>query len=443
MKIIFVLVVFILSVNYTYAANIPRIYALHINGINTTQIEARTNMLALQNLTKVDSNIISFDLIWNPTGEDAGKNGLHNILEVLEQKLNEANANMSFDDFTTYYLSQYSSEYPADEYDFGSAKYKSFQDKMLNDYSDFIKSNAGENFGTILDQFQQKVPAAFVSAMRLLHGNNTSNEIDYSQSPNYVLLLPHSQGNLYANALYTYLTNVEHMNQYHIQIFGIATPATELQGNQIIDEVNKSCTERSFITCPVLSYVTSSRDMVINSLRFLSDALTARGGQNYTVLPSNLDIDFSSVDSTGHNLINTYLQDVKSSTEIKSSVTDILDYFAAGFIMPNPAKDKLATATMQVEMQGPNRHVLKSSSGIVCSNGTCPGSDGYYTFISHGEKISEYYFASQDGYETDFDLTEEKNLMHISCQDKITECKLWGDTSCDHQLNKALLSYNN
>lgn len=79
-------------------ANTPHLYALHINGINTTRMEARINYEALEKAAQVDSNMVYFNLIWNPTGDDAGKNLFTNLNDVIRQKAQEQQAIMSLDE---------------------------------------------------------------------------------------------------------------------------------------------------------------------------------------------------------------------------------------------------------------------------------------------------------------------------------------------------------
>jgi hypothetical protein len=48
-------------------AELPIIYALHINGIDTTIDEARTNAALLASTVNCSSNMVQFTLIYNPT----------------------------------------------------------------------------------------------------------------------------------------------------------------------------------------------------------------------------------------------------------------------------------------------------------------------------------------------------------------------------------------
>ncbi|MBM5571605.1 MULTISPECIES: hypothetical protein [Deefgea] len=93
-----------------------------------------------------------------------------------------------------------------------------------------------------------------------------------------VLLVPHSQGNLFANSTYTRLTSNEGVKPEDIKIFGVASPADRVLGNG--------------------AYLTSKSDVVIQSLAkipFLN------------VLPRQLNLPISGADPLGHGFKEIYL----------------------------------------------------------------------------------------------------------------------------------------
>lgn len=159
------------------------------------------------------------------------------------------------------------------------------------------------------------------------------------------------------------------------------------------------------------------------------------------IIPANFTIAFNGNDFKGHDLLKIYLADELSKNEIKKAINDVITFFAVGFMNPDSDNPNFLVPEMRVEMQSKNDHLLKDSNGVkVCSNGACPGSNGYFRFMLNGQIISEYYFANQYGYETIFDPNEEKNLMHINCQDKKVECKLWDDKTCEFLSHKNLFA---
>lgn len=98
------------------------------------------------------------------------------------------------------------------------------------------------------------------------------------QAGDKILLVPHSQGNLFANSTYTRLTSTEGVKPEDIKIFGVASPADRVLGNG--------------------AYVTSKNDVVIQSLAkipFLN------------VLPRQLNLPISGADPLGHGFKEIYL----------------------------------------------------------------------------------------------------------------------------------------
>lgn len=61
--------VYLLFVKLSFA-QVPHFYALHINGIDTTRKEAEINRTAL---TQVNSNMVTWGLVYNQTVIDQGK----------------------------------------------------------------------------------------------------------------------------------------------------------------------------------------------------------------------------------------------------------------------------------------------------------------------------------------------------------------------------------
>lgn len=94
-------VILLVSIKFSYATQnkLPTLYALHINGINTTIKEANDNLETL----KLNSQMIStgkylkWNVVYNPTSDEkttsstiaAGINLLDNIIDVGLQKNNE------------------------------------------------------------------------------------------------------------------------------------------------------------------------------------------------------------------------------------------------------------------------------------------------------------------------------------------------------------------
>jgi hypothetical protein len=95
-----------------------------------------------------------------------------------------------------------------------------------------------------------------------------------------IILVPHSQGNLYANAAYASLTTgANAISTNMIKIVGIASPGAYIAGDG--------------------SYLTSSNDVVISSLR----------SSGLSVLNSNIAVSVTIDDILGHSMRDVYLNE--------------------------------------------------------------------------------------------------------------------------------------
>ena len=81
-----------------------QIFNFHINGINTTKKEAEQNLKQIQDTTYIKSNIVKWDLIYNPSSENTEEtNFLSNISDTIQQK----NAEVSLGDYTKIYIKSF------------------------------------------------------------------------------------------------------------------------------------------------------------------------------------------------------------------------------------------------------------------------------------------------------------------------------------------------
>ncbi|WP_155636801.1 hypothetical protein [Burkholderia gladioli] len=109
---------------------------------------------------------------------------------------------------------------------------------------------------------------------------------------NRVLIVSHSQGNLYSNAVYRSAVATSGIKPNNIKVVGVATPAGSVQGAG--------------------DYLTSDSDVVIGALRMIAG----------NVLPSNFSIPFNSSDISGHLFLKTYMNKaLPSEAKIKELIT--------------------------------------------------------------------------------------------------------------------------
>lgn len=129
MKKILILLFFI---GLAGAESVPHIFMLHINGINTTFVQARTNTSALKRVISptVTSNILTYDLVWNPTAGDGSEQTiLDNILDVMKQKATEQST-LTLDEYTEIWMKAF----PHESYVKGSESYEKLKSQIKQKY---------------------------------------------------------------------------------------------------------------------------------------------------------------------------------------------------------------------------------------------------------------------------------------------------------------------
>ena len=267
------------------------LYLLHVNGLNTTLSKATQNVYELEKVSAISPSKAIWNVVYNPTQTDSEWDWLASIkgyVDLCLQKWFEGNFLPTLDDFTQQAMKAKKVDYPI-----GSEQYNQFKNELVTQFQDLILDKGGKNMATVIDNFHNVVPVQFASVLNLLSNNG---QTDYSKSKDYVILLPHSQGNIYANNLYTYLTQTERFNSSHISIFGFATPAKAEMGQMACNAA-------------IPNYVTSTNDGIIA----LANTWTPG-----SVLPTNVTIPKTDVDKTGHGLIEVYLSDKSSILNMNS-----------------------------------------------------------------------------------------------------------------------------
>ena len=292
-KFIIFLVVY-LSVNLSFASPVTalsKLYLLHINGLNTTQNKALLNVNQLQSTANTSSAMTVWNLVYNPTQTDSEWDwvaSMKGYFDICVQKWFENNILPTLDEFTEQAMNAQNLDYPI-----GSPEFYQFESSLVTQFQDLVLDHGGKNMETVLDNFHNAVPAQYASVLNLLSNNGQTN---YADSIDYVILLPHSQGNIYANNLYTYVTQTENFNSLHISIFGFASPAKTELGEL-------------FCNASTPNYVTSTNDGII---------ALAKSWTPGSVLPTNITIPKTETDTSGHGLIEIYLSDQNSIASMNS-----------------------------------------------------------------------------------------------------------------------------
>jgi hypothetical protein len=264
----------------------------------------------------------------------------------MKQKANEQQI-VTINDYVNNYESAHDLHYPPD-----SPEYNELKSQMAPAYESAFSAAAGDHFSTLMTYFMKVFPPPAPN--------------DYTNTQDYFLLIPHSQGNLYANAMFVALTSTYHMNTNRIAIYGIASPANSNKGDWI------ARIAQQFLMKNVTSYTTSANDLVIGGLNSL-----------HSTLPANIYIPTSSTDLLGHNLISVYLLDKNSLTQISKMID--LDSFALLYLTDLTFNPKNNYYKFKIWM-GPYQNtsiLVGPDNSILCSNGDCDADFDFYIMQDH------------------------------------------------------------
>jgi hypothetical protein len=313
-KKLFISICLLFSMASSFA--LQKMYIFHINGVNTSQDEARTNVKELNTTIGAQSNMIAnngqVDILYNKKDGASLCTLCTQLGDVFGQKKYE---NITVDDYIKAYMAANKLDYKP-----GTPEYIALKDSIkAKYYAD--PTFMGNNFTDILNEFHTKVgTTAFLTEYLKAASSNGSKP--------FVLLIPHSQGNLYANSLYKKLTADEGYNQSNLSIYGIASPASSNLGDYI---------SKTSYSNP--GYITSSNDGVINGLRVLA-ALPPQ----QTIAAANITIPVNAGELTGHSLIGTYLANPAARQQIATNTYNILHYFWLSNIYSNFEQTKTGGA---------------------------------------------------------------------------------------------------
>lgn len=240
------------------------------NGINNSpaDIDASIKTLAAQMGTRFNNVPISYSAAANPT-----EGVLFDLYRVFAQKLSE-NPNLSWEVLMRVSL----------------GLVNALPTALVELASRLIRSVAAESGASLKKQWQDNY--AYVDSRVKDHVIRYTRDI--TENGRRVLLVAHSQGNLYANASHRQLYTNPEITPGSFGTIGIATPANFVAGGG--------------------SYLTSDADAVIKALNILVTD---------NVLPTNISIPFSSDEPSGHNFIKTYMHPEKPAREKIRQMTGV------------------------------------------------------------------------------------------------------------------------
>ncbi len=191
----------------------PILYQYYINGINTTEKEAKKNLDKLNENLKFQNSVQgtfiskNISLLYNekPSPIDAGV--FKQILDSIRQKKQEWEK-LTIEDIVDNVMTVYGYIYPID-----SEEYKNLTISVKKSI-DELYNPVGFNFEKIVTDFE------------LQSGLTNFKNMD----DKYFIIIGHSQGNLYANELISYFNAKSIDKKDHFAELSIATPASVVNG---------------------------------------------------------------------------------------------------------------------------------------------------------------------------------------------------------------------
>jgi hypothetical protein len=183
-----------------------------------------------------------------------------------------------------------------------------------------------------------------------------------------VMVVAHSQGNLYANAAYYKLASNPNIDIGAFGIAGVANPANEVAGG------TPPYTDR---------YVTSKNDMVINALRALQPATLP---YNDTSVPINTD------DLLGHGFLEIYMN--LNYASIRSHTTSVMDATLSGLHSNIANTNGPVTATLVWDIPGDVDLHIYEPSGTHVYYAARQGQAGYLDRDDTVGTGPEHYYTS-------------------------------------------------
>jgi hypothetical protein len=348
-----------------------KIFVFHINGVNTTLKDALENAKKLEETANVSSNMLSngghFDLLYNKEDESAFCSVCSQLADVFKQKAQE-HKDVTVDDYVVAYMKAYNLHYESDSGDYFILK-QGIKDDYLKD-SAFVGANLEDIYNQFQSKIQQDIKFKYVKEF-------LTNSMESGTGQPFVLLLPHSQGNLYANELYDYSTQTLFLSADHINIFGIASPASKISGVDM---------PTSFF------YITADNDFVINGLRVFCSI------PPFTLSPldSNTHLDECNDDDLCHSLTDAYLVDKNSNQEIKDTLNNWLIWIKKELII-----DGLNSGQISFAFNFTNLSLTESMNVAIYSKGNI-----IYNLANQAVYHDNFYYLS-----TESKYTENEDIL--------------------------------
>ncbi|MEO6924457.1 MAG: hypothetical protein ABI142_11580 [Bryocella sp.] len=241
------------------------------NGVWNTEADGMIGLAALQLAVRettgqsndtYNNEDVGYQLFYNHTGSTAGEGKWQDVAETFVQRQNELDPSGYFSQ-QHFYLIWENITGVALSGPLGQAS-PAFQ-QFFKDEVSAITTAAAAELGSLTSAPPTDLDYAAQNAV-----------LDsYAAAGRKLLLVAHSQGNLFVNQAYDHIQPV--VGSTRVKVVHIAPASPTVRGQ----------------------YILSSHDLVINALRAVGGATT--------VQPNNIVIPFSATDPVGHTLVNIYL----------------------------------------------------------------------------------------------------------------------------------------
>ena len=382
----------------------------YINGIRTERIDAGISSRNLKgqfegrlealrdNQEEFAEEDFKFASVYNQSGSDAvdiGELMLQKAIELGLLTQEEADVyNVSGNELIEIILSDDSGEFIREQTQ--EAVYQIPSIPFLNSFFD-------ERDAPAEDEFRAEFARILAEAIAGLQNTTSQQVATYSNAldgSERVIVLAHSQGNLFANAAVELVRSSNADIANSIGGYGVASPAL-----RVIDvDTGKA---------PTLGYVTARNDRVINTLR---DQLGL-----FSVLPGNIDNGSRGDGPLNHAFDSFYIAEGKPS---QLAIGEALDDLARTLEYPRVDSDSVTIRVVNYEKDDPDREAFTSAilfafqeggfgeSDSVKDGGAeveidCIAANGGNVLVSFNNKASSGVFGVADSVEIEASILGE------------------------------------
>lgn len=248
----------------------------YVNGVANTRVQAWRSLQKLEEKVEKDytqllTEKIKYRLFWNET-----HGALEDVLEVFKQKAEESPEFKDKSEFWSAFIKLLKGEDVTD----------SLNTILLSNVNAFLQDVRNKIQDHTIDK--TSVRYTETDSKLKMHADRYTNRCDK------ILLVAHSQGNLFTNEIYDYIVNKQKYTSNNIKTVHVAVPTEPIKGD----------------------YWTSSTDQIINAIRLIDT----------NVQPANIDdIPLDSIFATGgHSFNGVYLTYPSSLSKIMTSIDNAL-----------------------------------------------------------------------------------------------------------------------